>query len=155
MAFPIAVVVRRLLTSRSFRLLLIRLGPTVAAQAVNLARHGQWRQLAILHADSLVAGAFSREVLDDGAVHWVVWGDGQPAAAYPPYEGSLADALVGHDPAIRRRPEELPTRRARQAGGHGARWMGAGLERIRRAASSAAGRAEPGPADEDSERSQR
>jgi hypothetical protein len=120
----------RVLRSRAFRLLLIQAGPAVASQATNLARHGQWRQLAILHADSLVDGAFSREVLDDGAVHWVVWRGEQPVASYPAFDGPLEPALEGHDPAIRRSPRELPTRRVKEAGTSGARRVGQQVGRL-------------------------
>lgn len=124
--------VQRLLRSRGFRMLLLRVGPAAASQAVRMARHGQWRQLAILHADSLVEGRFSREVLDDGDIHWVVWQDDKPVAVYPRFDGSLEEALRGHDPGIRRVPGDLPTRRARQAGSSRAQHVGARVGRLLR-----------------------
>lgn len=126
------MLIQRLLRSPTFRMLLIRVGPAVGAQAVRLAQQGQWRQLAILHADSLVDGQFSREVLDDGAPHWIVWQGARPVAAYPEFSGSLEAAVAGHDPAIRRRPEELPTRRAREAGNTGAQRAGHKVGRLLR-----------------------
>lgn len=132
MAVPLLVTARRVLRSRAFRLLLLKVGPAVAAQAVSLARHGQWRQLAILHADSLTHGQFSREVLGDGAIHWVVWHEGDAVAAYPPFDGALERAVAGHDPSKRRAPGELPTRRARQAGAHRARSAGQRVGRLMR-----------------------
>lgn len=130
MAGPVVIAARRVLRSRAFRLLMLQVGPAVTAQAVNLARHGQWRQLAILHADSLTEGRFSREVLDDGAVHWVVWQADRPVAAYPAFDGPLEQTLDGHDPAIRRAPAELPTRRVRHAGASRARRAGEGIGRV-------------------------
>lgn len=132
MAVPLLVAARRVLRSRAFRLLLLKVGPAVAAQAVTLARHGQWRQLAILHADSLTGGQFSREVLPDGAIHWVVWSDGKPIACYPPFDGPLERAVEGHDPAHRRAPQELPSRRARQASADRARATGQRVGRLMR-----------------------
>lgn len=132
MAVPLLVTAQRVLRSRAFRLLLLKVGPVVAAQAVSLARHGQWRQLAILHADSLTDGQFSREVLDDGAIHWVVWHDDKAVACYPPFDGSLERAVEGHDPSNRRAPRQLPTRRVRQAGAYRARSAGQRVGKLMR-----------------------
>lgn len=132
MAGTLLVAVQRVLRSRAFRMFVLKAGPAVAASAMGLARHGQWRQLAILHADSLVGGRFSREVLEDGAVHWIVWQEDQPVTSYPDYEGPLEAALEGHDPANRRAPADLPSRRAREAGASSARRAGQRAGRLLR-----------------------
>lgn len=145
MAGPAAHVLRRLFASHAFRMLLAQLGPAATAKAVELARQGRWRRLAVLHADTVDGGLVSRAALDDDADHWIVWHGEQPEAAYPPYEGDLVAATQGLDPADRIAPEDLATRRAGKTVADGARdtgrRFGTGLARARRVAADGARRA--------------
>lgn len=103
----------RLLRDPKFQALVATAGPTVAARARELAKQGRWRQLAIVHADTVVEGRLARVPLD-GEPHWVVWSAGEPVAAYPPYSGDLAEAVRTVDVTRLRKPEEMPMRSARR-----------------------------------------
>ena len=122
---PLALLVRRALRDPRFRRLLLTLGPAAAKTATDLARQGRWRQLAVVHADTVVDGTFLRVPID-GEPHWVVWSGDDPVAAYPPPATDLSEALRSVDLARRRRPDDLRLRSARREAADRAR-------RIRRA----------------------
>ena len=144
MAGLAGLAVKRLLASHGFRMLLAQLGPAATAKAVELARQGRWRRLAILHAETLAEGRLSRAVFD-GTVTWVVWQDDVPVAAYPPFEGDLADATRDHDPTARVAPDDLATRQAQRTASDSARdtgrRLGSGFAQARKIAGQGARRA--------------
>ncbi|QBI19234.1 hypothetical protein ER308_06555 [Egibacter rhizosphaerae] len=127
---PLVLVVQRLLRSRPFRMFLLQAGPVAAHQAMQLANEGRWRRLAVLHADSVVAGRVSREVIE-GDIHWVVWRGDDPVEAYPPVEVPLDLALADRDRTRPRSPEDLPARRLRRAGAERSRAAGRAVGRLR------------------------
>ena len=113
----------RLLRDPKFQALVATAGPTVAARARELAKQGRWRQLAIVHADTVVEGRLARVPID-GDPYWVVWSAGEPVAAYPPYSGDLAEAVRSVDVTRLRRPDDLPLRSARRRAGERSRAAG-------------------------------
>jgi hypothetical protein len=112
MALPVALV-GKLLTDRRFRALLVTVGPLAAQEAKRLAESGRFRQLAIRHAETLRDGRFSRENVVGHEV-WVVWAGDRPVMSYPPAADDLRSALRHADPDRRRRPGDLPVRKARR-----------------------------------------
>jgi hypothetical protein len=125
----LALVIRRLLTDRRFRALLVTVGPVAATELRRLAEQGRFRQVAIRHADTLVHGRVSREVAD-GQTVYVVWTGAEPVMSYPPVSGDLDDVLRHADPENRRSPEELPTRRVRTAAASAGRAVGRAISGI-------------------------
>ena len=119
---PIAGLALRVLRDPKFRALLVSLGPAAAAGATKLARQGRWRQLAIVHADTVVDGSFMR-VPVDGEPHWIVWSGSEPVAAYPPRTGSLHDVVKAVDLSKRQRPDELRVRTVVREGQRRARGL--------------------------------
>lgn len=110
---PLAILVRRVLRDPKFRALLISLGPTAATMATDLAQQGRWRQLAVVHADTVVDGSFAK-VPVEGEPHWIVWTGDEPIAAYPPHTGDLHEVVKAVDLEKRQRPDELRTRAMRR-----------------------------------------
>ena len=110
---PVAILVRRALRDPKFRALLLSLGPAAATMATDLAKQGRWRQLAVVHADTVVDGSFAK-VPFEGEAHWVVWSGDEPIAAYPPHTGDLAEVVKAVDLTKRQRPAELRTRAMRR-----------------------------------------
>lgn len=91
----------------------VKYGPLVLPYAKRLYDQGRFRQLAILHARTLVEGTFSWEMVDGERV-WVVWADDDVVATYPD-RPDLHDR-AGHPfpaarPDRRQVPDELPTQR--------------------------------------------
>lgn len=110
---PLALLAGRVLRDPRFRALLISLGPAAAKVATDLAQQGRWRQLAVVHADTVVDGSFLK-VLIDAQPHWVVWSRDEPVAAYPTLAGDLAELTKAVDLDKRQRPEDLRTRALRR-----------------------------------------
>ena len=104
----------RLLRDPKYQALLAGAGPVVVQQAKALAAKGRWRQLAIVHADTVVDGSFARVPIA-GEQLWVVWSGDEPVAAYPVYDGDLAEAVSKVDLTRRRKPDELTVRSAKRA----------------------------------------
>lgn len=110
---PLAKLAVRVLKDPKTRALMISLGPTAAKAAGDLVKQGRWRQLAIVHADTLVDGSFMK-VLIRGEAHWVVWSRDAAVAAYPLIDGDLDEAVRDVDLSKRQQPDELRGRAARQ-----------------------------------------
>ena len=110
---PVAKLALRLLRDPKFKALLVSVGPAVATKAADLAKQGRWRQLAILHADSVVDGTL-RKVPLGGQPTWVVWSGDSAVGAYPPYTGDLGEAVATVDLDKRQRPDDLPVRSVRR-----------------------------------------
>lgn len=110
---PLAILVRRALRDPKFRALLLSLGPAAAKMATDLAKQGRWRQLAVVHADTVVDGSFAR-IPVDGHPHWIVWSRDEPIAAYPPHSGNLAEIVKAVDLDKRQRPDDLRSRTLRR-----------------------------------------
>lgn len=132
---PLAILVRRVLRDPKFRALLVSLGPAAAKIATDLAKQGRWRQLAVVHADTVVDGSFLK-VPVEGEPQWIVWSGDEPIAAYPPSSGDLAEAVKAVDLTKRQRPEQLRTRAMRRDAAERA-------QRIRRVLPRRNGRANP------------
>lgn len=110
---PLGKVAMRVLRDPKFRTLMISLGPAAAKAAGDLAKQGRWRQLAIVHADTLVEGSFMKVPID-GQPRWVVWSGDIAVTAYPAHTGDLDEAIRNVDLSKRQRPEDLRVRAARQ-----------------------------------------
>ena len=130
---PLAILVRRVLRDPKFRKLLLTLGPVAAKMATDLAQQGRWRQLAVVHADTVVDGSFMRVPIE-GQPHWIVWSADEPIAAYPPHTGTLTEAVAAVDLDKRQRPDQLRSRALRRDAAERTR-------RIRRALPGRRGRA--------------
>ena len=125
---PLAKLALRVLRDPKFRALMISLGPAAAKAAGDLARQGRWRQLAIVHADTLVDGSFMKVPIG-GQPRWVVWSGDVAVTAYPTSEGDLAEAVRNVDLSKRQRPDELRVRAARQDATTRARGLGDAIAR--------------------------
>jgi hypothetical protein len=100
------------LSPRFVKWLIDQLGPNA------LKLFGEWlgrirnRQIAIDEADQ-IDGHFSGAIID-GERHVVVWRDGEPISAYPPItNGDLKEKLRHHSREDLKRPDDLPTQRAK------------------------------------------
>lgn len=123
---PLAKLAVRVLRDPKFRALMISLGPAAAKAAGDLARQGRWRQLAIVHADTLVDGSFMKVPIR-GEPHWVVWSGDIAVTAYPVHEGDLDHVVKNVDLSKRQRPDELRVRAAREEAADRARRLRDGL----------------------------
>lgn len=128
---PLAKLAMRVMRDPKFRTLMISLGPAAAKAAGDLARQGRWRQLAIVHADTLVDGSFMKVPID-GQPRWVVWSGDIPVTAYPTVTSNLDEAVRNVDLAKRQRPDELRVRAARQDATARARNVGDAIAARRR-----------------------
>ncbi|HVM20284.1 MAG TPA: hypothetical protein VM307_10020 [Egibacteraceae bacterium] len=108
-----ARMVLRVLRDPKFRALVISLGPAAGKLATDLVRQQRWRQLAVVHADSVVDGSLKKLVLS-AQPHWVVWSGDEAVAVYPPFDGDLDEALRNVDLGKRVRPDEMPSRQRRE-----------------------------------------
>jgi hypothetical protein len=91
--------------------LLMKYGPVLAPYLKQLYAQGRFRQLAIVHARTIVDGTFSDERIG-GERHWVVWSGDVPIAAYPEPTADLAEVLRRSRPDRRQDPDDLPVTRA-------------------------------------------
>ena len=140
---PLAGLALRAIRDPKFKALLVTLGPAAAKAAADLAKQGRWRQLAVLHADTLVDGTFMKVPLA-GQPHWVVWSGAQPVGAYPTYEGDLEHAVRHVDLTKRERPQDLRVRTAKRELAESTRRLGeavtSGTQRARQATAGRVGR---------------
>lgn len=87
----------------------VRYGPALLPLAQKLYEQGRFRQLAILHARTLVGGTFSWEMVNGTRV-WVVWTDDEVVATYP--EVADTHQFVAATRAERRQdPDDVRVRR--------------------------------------------
>lgn len=92
----------------------VRYGPALLPLAQKLYEQGKFRQLAILHARTIVDGSFSWEMIDGDRV-WVVWTDDQVVATYPEVRGSTDDLRGIARPERRQDPDDMTVRRITRA----------------------------------------
>ncbi len=72
----------------------VKYGPLVVPVAKRLYEEGRFRQLAILHARTIVQGTFSWE-MSSGQRVWVVWSGDEVVATYPEVEGTPDGLFLG------------------------------------------------------------
>ena len=123
---PLAKLAMRVLRDPKFRALMISLGPSAARAAGDLAKQGRWRQLAIVHADTLVDGSFMKVPIA-GQPRWVVWSGDIAVTAYPTHDGDLDEAVRNVDLSKRQRPDELRGRAVRQDAAQRVREVGGAI----------------------------
>lgn len=91
----------------------VQLAPVALPAAQRLYEQGRFRQLALMHARTLVDGAFSSEFVDGQRV-WVVWAGDEPVTTYPEVGAvDLVEELASVRDDHRKDPDELPTARLR------------------------------------------
>jgi hypothetical protein len=81
--------------------------------ARRLYDQGRWRQLAILHARTLVDGQFSYEMRNGKRV-WVVWTGETVVGTYPEVAGTTDGLFPGARPDRRQDPDDVVIRRVRR-----------------------------------------
>ncbi len=84
--------------------------PVTAAAQRTYAAHAN-RRTALKHAETVNEGAILM-VMDQGAIHWVVFSGGKPVAAYPSSARSLGDLIADANLSKKMTPAQ---HRARQA----------------------------------------
>ena len=87
--------------------------PDAARKGREIAVHLGDREKAIRRATEMEGGQVSECTLA-GRRHWVVWREGEPLEAYPPFEGNLADELRHYRRDRLRRPEDLARHKVRR-----------------------------------------
>ena len=87
--------------------------PDAARKGRALAEHLAGREKAIRRATEMEGGQVSECTLA-GRRHWVVWREGQPLEAHPPFHGDLADELRHYRRDRLRRPEDLARHKVRR-----------------------------------------
>ncbi len=87
--------------------------PDAARQGRAIAEHLAGREKAIRRAAEMEGGQVSECTLG-GRRHWVVWREGEPVEAHPPFEGNLADELRHYRRDRLRRPEDLARYKVRR-----------------------------------------
>ena len=87
----------------------VRYGPALLPLAQKLYEQGRFRQLAILHARTLVDGTFSWEMVDGDRV-WVVWSGDEVAATYPDV-GDARPFVETSRPERRQDPDDVRVQR--------------------------------------------
>ena len=92
----------------------VRYGPALLPLAQKLYDQGKFRQLAILHARTIVDGTFSWEMVDGDRV-WVVWTDDEIVATYPDVRGGTEDVRSMARPERRQDPDDVAVRRITRA----------------------------------------
>ena len=93
----------------------VKYGPALLPLAQKLYEQGKFRQLAILHARTVVDGTFSWEMVDGERV-WVVWAGDEVVATYPALRGDAQEQLgTGTRPERRQDPDEVAVRRITRA----------------------------------------
>ncbi len=88
----------------------VKYGPALLPVAQRLYEQGRWRQLAILHARTLVDGTFSWEMVDGSRV-WAVWTGDELVATYPEVAGATAALAGATRPERRQSPDDLRVQR--------------------------------------------
>ncbi|MFT6942340.1 MAG: hypothetical protein ACJA2F_000522 [Nitriliruptoraceae bacterium] len=91
----------------------VKYGPAVVPVARRLYEQGRWRQLAILHARTLVDGQFSYEMRNGKRV-WVVWTGETVVGTYPEVAGTTDGLFPGARPDRRQDPDDVVIRRVRR-----------------------------------------
>ena len=92
----------------------VKYGPALLPLAQKLYEQGKFRQLAILHARTVVDGTFSWEMVDGDRV-WVVWTGDEVVATYPEVTGSTDELRAVARPERRQDPDEVTVRRITRA----------------------------------------
>jgi hypothetical protein len=88
-------------------------GPALLPVAQRLYTQGRFRQLAILHARTIVDGQYSWEMVRGERV-WVVWSGDEVVATYPELHGDTEDLFTQARPDRRRDPDDVVVRRVRR-----------------------------------------
>lgn len=96
--YGIFALVRKLLNQPRVRAELLAIAAQLGTAIAKSGRDGVWqarrqRALAEEVARQTEGAQLSYGTIIDGAKHAVVWADGEPIAAFPPYDGDLAAAL--------------------------------------------------------------
>ena len=92
----------------------VKYGPALLPLAQKLYEQGKFRQLAILHARTVVEGTFSWEMVGGDRV-WVVWSGDEVVATYPELRGDTADLTEATRPERRQDPDDVAVRRITRA----------------------------------------
>ena len=92
----------------------VKYGPALLPLAQKLYEQGKFRQLAILHARTVVEGTFSWEMVDGDRV-WVVWTGDEVVATYPELRQGTDRLFATARPERRQDPDDVVVRRITRA----------------------------------------